>query len=97
MKIYVGNLSFNAGDEQLQALFAPYGRVESVRLIRDHGTGQSRGFAFVEMADSGEGRAACSALDQHEYEGRRLNVSEAKPQAGGMGGSFGPKTRGSRW
>lgn len=97
MKIYVGNLSHNAGDPELQALFAPYGRVESAHLIRDHGTGQSRGFGFVEMPDAAEGRAACSALDQREFEGRLLTVNEARPQqqrpAGGSLGS--PRT--SRW
>ena len=55
MKIYVGNLSFNTADQDLQALFAPFGQVDSVRLIRDHATGQSRGFGFVEMADGNEG------------------------------------------
>jgi RNA recognition motif-containing protein len=96
MKIYVGNLSFNAADQDIQALFAPYGQVDSVRLIRDHATGQSRGFGFVEMADASAGRAACTALDQHEFEGRRLTVNEAKPQVSRTGG-FGGKRRDSRW
>ena len=100
MKIYVGNLSFNTADQELQALFTPYGQVESVRLIRDHATGQSRGFGFVEMADSSEGRAACTALDQQEFEGRRLTVNEAKPQeqrSGNGGGGFGRNKREARW
>ena len=101
MKIYVGNLSFNTADQELQALFTPFGQVDSVRLIRDHATGQSRGFGFVEMADSSEGRAACTALDQQEFEGRRLTVNEAKPQeqrsGGGQGGGFGRKKREARW
>ena len=101
MKIYVGNLSFNTADQELTALFAPFGQVESVRLIRDHATGQSRGFGFVEMADSSEGRAACTALDQQEFEGRRLTVNEAKPQeqrsGNGGGGGFGRKKREARW
>jgi RNA recognition motif-containing protein len=96
MKIYVGNLSFNTVDQDIQALFAPYGQVDSVRLIRDHATGQSRGFGFVEMADTSAGRAACTALDQQEFEGRRLTVNEAKPQAPRTGG-FGGKRRDSRW
>ena len=66
MKIYVGDLSFNTADQELQALFTTYGQVDSVRLIRDHATGQSRGFGFVEMADASAGRAACTALDQQE-------------------------------
>ena len=88
MRIYVGNLSFNTDEPQVEALFAPLGTVESVKLIRDHATGRSRGFGFVEMADDRAGKAACEALDQHEFEGRRLTVNEAKPQerSGGGGG-----------
>jgi RNA recognition motif-containing protein len=100
MKIYVGNLSFNTADQQLQALFATFGQVDSVRLIRDHATGQSRGFGFVEMADETEGRAACTSLDQQEFEGRRLTVNEAKPQEGKSGfggGGFGRQKREARW
>ena len=105
MKIYVGNLSFNTADQDLQALFTPFGQVDSVRLIRDHATGQSRGFGFVEMADADQGKAACDALDQHEFEGRRLTVNEAKPQerqgggfaGGGNGGGFGRQKREARW
>jgi RNA recognition motif-containing protein len=105
MKIYVGNLSFNTDETQIEQLFAPLGAVESVKLIRDHATGRSRGFGFVEMADD-QGRAACEALDQREFEGRRLTVNEAKPQerrsggyAGGghNGGGFGRPKRDARW
>jgi len=100
MKLYVGNLSFNTAEQQLQDLFTPLGQVDSVRLIRDHATGQSRGFGFVEMTDDNEGRAACTALDQHEFEGRRLTVNEAKPQeraGGGNGGGYGRQKREARW
>jgi RNA recognition motif-containing protein len=89
MRIYVGNLSFNTDEPQLEQLFATHGAVESVRMIRDHATGRSRGFAFVEMADDDAGRAACQALDQQEFEGRRLTVNEAKPQERRSGGGFG--------
>ena len=92
MRIYVGNLSFNTEEPQLEQLFSTYGAVESVRLIRDHATGRSRGFGFVEMADDDAGRNACQALDQQDFEGRRLTVNEAKPQErrmGGGGGGFG--------
>ena len=58
MRIYVGNLSFNTDEAQLEQLFTTHGPVESVRLIRDHATGRSRGFAFVEMASDDQGRAA---------------------------------------
>jgi len=108
MRIYVGNLSFNTDEPTIEALFAPLGTVESVKLIRDHATGRSRGFGFVEMDDTA-GKAACEALDQHEFEGRRLTVNEAKPQersgggyAGGGrnnggGGGFGRQKREARW
>ena len=89
MRIYVGNLSFNTDEPRIEELFAPLGAVESVKLIRDHATGRSRGFGFVEMADDA-GHAACEALDQQEFEGRRLTVNEAKPQeARSGGGGFG--------
>ena len=79
MRIYVGNLSVNTDESQIEQLFAPLGAVESVKLIRDGVTGRSRGFGFVEMADDA-GSAACEALDQQEFEGRRLTVNEAKPR-----------------
>jgi RNA recognition motif-containing protein len=99
MRIYVGNLSFNTAESQIEELFAPLGTVDSVRLIRDQATGQSRGFGFVEMADDGQGRAACQQLDQQEFDGRRLTVNEAKPQerrTGGGGGGYGGGGGGGR-
>src|SRR6185503_118973 len=91
MRIYVGNLSFNTDEPRLEQLFSQHGQVESVHLVRDHPTGRSRGFAFVEMTDSQQAQAACQALDQQEFDGRRLTVNEAKPQEkrGGGGGGFG--------
>ena len=70
MRIYVGNLSFNTKEQQLEQLFASLGDLESVRLIRDRDTGRSRGFGFVEMTDAAQRRAACATLDQQEFEGR---------------------------
>jgi cold-inducible RNA-binding protein len=102
MRIYVGNLSFNTEEQQLEQLFASLGDVASVRLIRDRDTGRSRGFGFVEMTDATQGRAACATLDQQEFEGRRLTVNEAKPQeqrTGGFsrGGGGGRQSRDARW
>jgi RNA recognition motif-containing protein len=100
MRIYVGNLSFRTDEHQIQDLFSPLGEVDSVKLVRDHQTGQSRGFGFVEMLDDEQARAACQALDQREFEGRRLTVNEAKPQvrsAGGNGGGYGRQKREARW
>ena len=80
MRLYVGNLSFNTEEAQLEQLITTIGEVASVRLVRDRDTGRSRGFGFVEMADSSMGRVACETLDQREFEGRRLTVNEARPQ-----------------
>ncbi len=74
--IYVGNLSFNSAEEDIRALFEQYGPVNSVKLITDRQTGQSRGFAFVDM-DKAEARKAIPALNGAEFEGRTLKVNEA--------------------
>jgi RNA recognition motif-containing protein len=100
MRIYVGNLSFNTEEPQLEHLFASLGQVDSVHLVRDHATGRSRGFAFVEMADPAQGQAACKALDQQDFDGRRLTVNEAKPQqrqSGGYSRGGGRPRRDARW
>ncbi len=78
--IYVGNLPWSATEEQVQALFAEYGKVISVKLISDRETGRARGFGFVEMEDA-DAPAAIQALDNHEFGGRTLRVNEAKPRA----------------
>ena len=102
MRLYVGNLSFNTSEQQLEQLFASVGQVASVHLVRERETGQSRGFGFVEMANANDGQAACTALHQSEFEGRRLTVNEARPQerrSGGFdGGGQGRRpSRDSRW
>ena len=98
--LYVGNLAFSTTSADLEQLFGQYGKVTKAQVVTDRETGQSRGFAFVEMADAALGQAACAALDQREFEGRRLTVNEARPQerrAGG-GGFNGPRQRReSRW
>jgi RNA recognition motif-containing protein len=108
MRLYVGNLSFDTSEQDLQDKFSTVGQVESVKVIRDQFSGRSRGFAFVEMANDEQGRAACEAFDQKEFQGRRLTVNEARPQerrggggggdygGGGGGGGRGPK-REPRW
>jgi RNA recognition motif-containing protein len=94
-KIYVGGLPYSATESQLQALFSPHGTVESTRVVTDKYTGQSRGFGFVEMSTAQEAKAAITALNATQLDGRTLTVNEAKPQEprsnGGRGG------RGSRW
>jgi RNA recognition motif-containing protein len=80
MNIYVGNLSRQAGENELRALFAQFGEVKSVKIIKDQFSGESRGFAFVEMTDADAGNQAIQALDSKEVENRRLKVNEAKPK-----------------
>jgi RNA recognition motif-containing protein len=102
MRLYVGNLSYDTAEQDLQDLFAPLGSVESVRLIRDQFSGRSRGFGFVEMLNEQEARDACSSLDQKDFQGRRLTVNEAKPQehrggSAGRGNGGGRQQREARW
>ena len=91
--IFVGNLDFSATESSVRALFEPYGRVDRVNVVTDRETGRSRGFAFVEMADSAEAEKAMAALNGANLEGRALNVNEARPKTeGGRGGfSRGPQ------
>ena len=91
MKLYVGNLSFNTTNQDLNDLFGEIGTVESTNIIEDRETGRSRGFAFVEMSSQAEGENAISQLNGKEVDGRELKVNEAKPQEkrGGFGGGEG--------
>jgi len=77
-KIYVGNISYNTTEDQLNDLFTKYGTVEKVNIVRDRYTNRARGFAFVEMESDNNAIAAISALNQTELDGRELNVNEAK-------------------
>ena len=88
-KLFVGNLSFRTTQEDLLDTFSPYGAVESVNIINDRETGQPRGFAFVEMANSSEAEAAINALNGTELMGRAINVNEARPRPEGGGGGRG--------
>ena len=85
-KLYVGNLSFSTEERTLEDLFNQAGPVQSVRVMRDKATGQSRGFAFVEMETEDGARAAIERFNSTEVEGRRLAVNEARPQVPGGGG-----------
>lgn len=97
MKIYVGNLSYEATESDLREAFSAFGEVDSVNIIKDKYSGQSRGFAFVEMPDNAAAQAAINALNDKEFKGRNLSVNEARPQPerrpGGRGGR-GPGGRG---
>ena len=79
-KLYVGNLSFETGEAELQELFASQGEVVSVNLITDRDTGRSRGFGFVEMAKDEDAQKAIQNLDGQDLQGRNLKVNLAKPR-----------------
>lgn len=85
-KIYVGNFSFNMTEEELRAMFEPFGNVESAALVTDRDTGRSRGFGFVAMSNDEEAEKAMAALNGKESGGRALTVNEARPQAQRSGG-----------
>ncbi len=93
--IYVGNLPYDATEEQLRELFGAHGSVERVNLITDRMTGQSRGFGFVEMVDQAAAEAAIEAINGTELNGRTLNVNVARPKTerrdggGHRGGGYG--------
>ncbi len=90
MKLFVGNLSFQTTQQDLMNAFTPYGNVESVHVLTDRTTGQSRGFGFVEMSDRQEAENAINALNGAELNGRTMNVNEARPKTeGGFGGGGG--------
>ena len=80
MNIYVGNLPFNATEDQLRSAFAAFGEVSSVNLITDRDAGQSKGFAFVEMAQNSAADSAIKGLNDTEMGGRNLKVNQAKPR-----------------
>ena len=80
MNIFVGNLAFSTTDHDLRQLFASYGEVDTIRIITDRDTGQSRGFGFVEMPDSAAAKAAIQGLQGKELGGRTLTVNEARPR-----------------
>ncbi len=93
MNIYVGNLSQEVSDNDLQELFATYGTIKSVKVIRDLFSGESKGFGFVEMASQTEAEKAIAELNSKELKGKRIVVNEARPKRddrrGGSGGGRG--------
>ncbi len=92
-KLYVGGLPYSATETQLTSLFAEHGTVESARVIADKFTGQSRGFGFVEMSTDEEAKAAITALNGSQMDGRSLTVNEAKPMEPRSGGGGGGGSR----
>jgi len=98
MRLYVGNLPYSMNDDTLRSLFEPYGQVDSARVIADRDTGASKGFGFVEMANS-DAQKAVEGLNGRDIAGRALRIDEARPQearAGGgnrAGGGYGGRAR----
>ena len=96
MKLYVGNLSFDTTENDLEELFGQFGKVTEAALVTDRSTARSRGFAFVTMSSAAEGQAAIDALEGKEYQGRNLTVNEARPKEdrprGGGGGGGGGRS-----
>lgn len=99
MNIFVGNLSKDVNDEDLQNLFSEYGNVKSVKVIRDLFSGESKGFGFIEMPGQAEAQKAMSELNTVELKGKKIVVNEARPRTdrrggGGRGGNRGGGGRG---
>ena len=100
-KIYVGNFSFHMTEQELRALFEPFGAIDSASVATDRDTGRSRGFGFVQMPNDDEAEKAMTALNGKDSGGRALTVNEARPQAprsfggggGGRGNDRGPRQR----
>jgi cold-inducible RNA-binding protein len=92
MRLYVGNLSYEVNNAQLEDLFRPFGNVRSAQVVMDRDTGRSKGFGFVEMSDDNAAREAISGLNEKDCGGRALSVNEARPReerGGGGGGGRG--------
>ena len=85
MNIYVGNLSWQMTDEDLNTLFAEYGTVSSAKILKDKMNGRSKGFGFVEMEDEEAAKAAIAGLNENEIQGRKLIVNESQPRPEGEG------------
>ena len=99
-KLYVGNLPFDTAEQDLRALFAGAGTVDSVNMVRDQATGQARGFAFIEMASDEDAQQAITTLNNYQLGGRALTVNEARPKpqgGGGFGDGNGRKRSERRW
>ena len=94
MNIYVGNLSTEVSEEDLNTLFSEYGKVSSAKVIRDMFSQDSRGFGFVEMPSQTEGQKAIDGLNTHELKGKKIVVNEARPRRDSRGGGGGGGRRG---
>ena len=94
MNIYVGNLSFDTTERELESAFGSYGTVSTARIATDRDTGRARGFGFVEMPNAAEAQAAISGMNGKELQGRTLTVNEARPREERGGGGGGNRSGG---
>lgn len=96
MKIYVGNLPYSVTESDLRSAFEAFGSVDSVDIIKDRYTDESKGFGFVEMADRDEAQKAIDGLNGKEFMGRTITVNEARPRGGSRRGGGGGGRRGGQ-
>ena len=96
MNLYVGNLSYDATEEDLRRAFESFGHVESASIIKDKYSGESKGFGFVEMPNAAEAKTAIAGLNDKEFKGRPLSVNEARPRPEGRPGGKGGRGGGGR-
>jgi RNA recognition motif-containing protein len=96
-KLYVGNLPYSADQQSLTEIFSQCGTVDSVNVITDRDTGQSKGFGFIEMSSDSEAQKAIQELNGADCDGRPMTVNEAKPQKKRSGGGRGGYGGGNRW
>ena len=96
-RLYVGNLSFTATEDELREHFGQAGTPGSVAIVKDRATGRSRGFAFVEMSSDGEAQKAIQDLDGKDFKGRPLRIDEARSRPGGGQGGAGGRERAGGW
>ena len=94
MNIYVGNLSFDTTERELESAFGSFGTVSTARIATDRDTGRARGFGFVEMPNAAEAQAAISGMNGKELQGRTLTVNEARPREERGGGGGGNRSGG---
>lgn len=81
MKLYIGNLSYSTTEEEINQLISEYGTADSIQLIKDRHTGQSKGFGFIEMNDNSEADAAIKGLNETNFKGRKLKINQAQPRS----------------
>ena len=96
MNIYVGNLSYEVTEEDLQNAFEGFGQVESVKIIKDNYSGRSKGFGFIEMSNNADAQSAINGLKDKELKGRTLTVNTARPRNNNRDGRRGGRQGGGR-